>query len=163
MLESKGVASYELVKSTFPSIERINKGPVAILECFQEIPCNPCVTSCNINAIKELKDINDIPELIEEKCSGCGICLSSCPGLSIIVVDGSYSDEEVLFKIPYEFMPLPKVGDVVKGLNRSGEYITDVKILKILNPKRFDKTPIVHVLVNRKYLYDFRNIRLEDK
>ncbi len=152
--------SDEMVRANFPSIERINRGPVAVVECFQEIPCNPCTTSCNRNAFEEMLDINDLPVIDTEVCNGCTICVSKCPGMAIMVVDGSYSEDEVIFKIPYEFIPLPNVGDVVKGMNRAGEYITDVKILRVANPKSFDKTPIVSCLVNKDFLYEFRNIEL---
>lgn len=163
MLEYTGVPTRELIDKVFPSIERINKGPVAVIECFQSIPCNPCSTACNRNAMNKMDDINDLPSLDVEKCNGCGICISRCPGLAIMVVDGSYSDEEVVFRIPYEFLPLPNVGDIVGGLNRSGEYITDCKVIKVQNSKLFDRTPIIDVVVKREYLFDFRNIRVGGK
>lgn len=162
MLIKTGIPTIEDIKSVFPSEDRINKGPVAVIECYQEIPCNPCFTSCKRNAIKDFADINDKPIIEDELCNGCALCISACPGLAIMIVDGSYSENEVLIKIPYEFLPLPKEGDTVKGLNRSGEYITDVKVIKVQNPKSFDKTPIIHVAVNRKFLYDFRNIKVEE-
>ncbi|MGF7057092.1 4Fe-4S binding protein [Brassicibacter mesophilus] len=163
MIESTGIPSNELVHEAFPSIDRINRGPVAIIECYQSIPCNPCSTACNQKAMKIMSDINDIPSLNTDLCNGCGICISKCPGLAIMVVDGSYSEDEAIFKIPYEFLPLPKQGDVVKGLNRAGEYIADVKVIRVVNIESFDKTPVIHVAVNKDYLYEFRNIRLGDR
>lgn len=163
MLETTGVATPHQVKEVFPSIERINSGPVAVIECYQEIPCNPCFKSCRFGAISNLTKINTIPEVIEDKCTGCGVCVFNCPGLAIMIVDGSYSEDHILFKIPYEFTPLPEVGQVVNGLNRKGEYITDVKVVKVQNAKAMDRTPIIHVLVDRKYLYDFKNIEIGDK
>ena len=32
----------ELMKAGIPSKERIRQGRVAVIECVQEIPCNPC-------------------------------------------------------------------------------------------------------------------------
>lgn len=154
--------SEEIFRNNFPSMERINEGPVAIIECFQNIPCNPCVTACNRDAITMMEDINDLPLLNTEACNGCGICISKCPGLAIMVVDGSYSEDEALFKIPYELLPLPKIGDVVRGIDRNGDFLTDAKVVRVVNPKSFDKTPLVHVAVNKDYIYDFRNIRLGD-
>lgn len=163
MIESTGIVNKELLEKVFPSMDRINKGPVAVIECFQQIPCNPCYTSCRLNAISELTDINNIPILDNLKCTGCGICISKCPGLSIMVIDGSLNEDEILFKIPYEFLPLPKVGEVVKGLNRSGEYICNAKVVKVVDSNSLDKTPVIHVLVNREYIYEFRNIDVEEK
>ena len=161
MLEKTGIPTKEMIMGVFPSIDRINKGPVAVVECYQKIPCNPCQTACKFNAINIGDDINNLPILNEANCTGCGICLSKCPGLSIMVVDGSKSQDSVLVKIPYEFLPLPIVGSTVQGLDRAGEYITDVKVISVLNPKSFDRTPVITIEVDRKYLYDIRNIRVE--
>lgn len=160
MIESKGYPDKELITNIFPNTQRINCGPIAVIECFQRIPCNPCVTACGRNAIKMSEDINDIPEIDEAVCNGCGLCISICPGLAIMVLDGSYGESEVLFKIPYEFLPLPNTGDFVQGLDRKGEYLADVRVIKVINSKSQDKTPILHVAVDRKHIYDFRNIRL---
>ncbi|HBB28459.1 MAG TPA: 4Fe-4S ferredoxin [Clostridiales bacterium] len=161
MLEKTGIPTKEMIMGVFPSIDKINKGPVAVVECYQNIPCNPCQTACKFNAIYIGDDINNLPELNEDNCTGCGICLSKCPGLSIMVVDGSKSQESVLVKIPYEFLPLPTVGNTVQGLDRTGEHIADVKVVNVLNPKSFDRTPVITIEVDRKYLYDIRNIRVE--
>lgn len=161
MFEKTGIPSKEMIMGKFPSIERINNGPVAVVECYKKIPCNPCETACRFNAINIGEDINNIPEINTENCTGCAVCLSKCPGLAIIVVDGSKSDTKVQVKIPYEFLPLPKAGDVVKGLDREGKYITDVKVLQVLNPKSFDRTPVVTIEVDRNFLYDIRNIKVE--
>ena len=41
----------------FPSEERMRKGPVAIAECVEHIPCNPCETSCPFHAISSSVDM----------------------------------------------------------------------------------------------------------
>ena len=46
----------ERVLKLLPSEERRKKGPYAIFECFQQIPCNPCYTACRFGAVKELTD-----------------------------------------------------------------------------------------------------------
>ena len=161
MFEKTGIPNKEMVMGKFPLIDRINKGPVAVVECYKEIPCNPCQTACRFNAINVGEDINNIPVLNSDNCTGCAICLSKCPGLAIMVVDGSKSEETVQIKIPYEFIPLPHEGDYVKGLDREGRYIADVKVINILNPKSFDRTPVITIEIAREYLYDFRNIKVE--
>ncbi|HHZ03217.1 MAG TPA: 4Fe-4S ferredoxin [Tissierellia bacterium] len=161
MFEKTGIPSKEMIMEKFPPIERINEGPVAVVECYQKIPCNPCQTACKFNAIIVGEDINNIPEFYPNKCTGCALCLSKCPGLSIIVVDGSKSKDRVEVRLPYEFLPLPEEGQIVKGLDREGEYITDVKVIKVLNPKSFDRTPIITIEVDRRFLYTIRNISVE--
>ncbi|MDD4088567.1 MAG: 4Fe-4S ferredoxin [Tissierellia bacterium] len=160
MFEKTGIPNKEMIMKKFPPIDRINKGAVAVIECYKEIPCNPCETACRFNAIKVGEDINNIPEAQFENCTGCAICLSKCPGLSIMIVDGSKSKDTIEVKIPYEFLPLPKEGQIVKGLNREGKYITDVKVLKVLNPSSFDRTPVITIETDRKFLYEIRNIRV---
>lgn len=161
MFEKTGIPSKEMVMDKFPSIDRINKGPVAVVECYKEIPCNPCQTACKFDAIIVGDDINNIPEVIRENCTGCAICLSRCPGLAIMIVDGSKSEDTVQIRIPYEFLPLPQEGSTVKAMDREGNYLTDVKVLKVLNPKSFDRTPIVTFEIDREYMYDVRNIKPE--
>ncbi|WDV44400.1 4Fe-4S binding protein [Clostridiaceae bacterium M8S5] len=161
MLESTGIATPAMIKEVFPSEERINRGPVAVIECFQRIPCNPCSTACKRNAIENFNDINDRPKINEDQCNGCGLCISRCPGLAIMIVDGSKSKKELIYKLPYELLPLPSEGEIVKGLDRAGEHICDASVIKVQNPKSFDRTPVIHVSVPREYMYKFRNIRVE--
>jgi Fe-S-cluster-containing hydrogenase component 2 len=160
MFDYNGVPTIEMVMGVFPTVKRINQGPVAIIECYKEIPCNPCATSCKIQAIKPFKDINDLPDIDHETCTGCSLCVSACPGLAIMVVDGSKSEDSLIFRIPYEFYPLPKVGDILTGLDRAGKIIGDVKVVKVQNLPFQDKTPVIHVEVPREHLYTFRNFRV---
>ena len=159
MFEKTGVASREMVMTKFPPIERIDKGPVAVVECYQKIPCNPCQTACPFGAITIGEDINNIPQRDEVKCTGCGMCVARCPGLAIMIVDGSKSKDTVEFRIPYEFLPLPEAGETVTGLDRAGAPICEAKVIRVMNPPSFDRTPVVTLEVDRKFLYDFRNFR----
>jgi Fe-S-cluster-containing hydrogenase component 2 len=163
MLEINGIATEEQIMKVFPSIETINKGPVAVIECFQKIPCNPCTTSCKFNAISMGDDINNLPQVSSEKCVGCGVCLGKCPGLAIMLVDGSKSEEYVQMTIPYEMMPVPEKGQMVKGLDREGNYLDDVEVMRVLNSKSLDRTLLITLQVPRNLLYDFRNIEVEVK
>lgn len=162
MLEKTGVPEPERVVEKFPPVERIDRGPVAVIECYEKIPCNPCATACRVHAIEIGDDINTIPALAPAVCTGCAVCLSRCPGLAIMVVDGSKSNDFIEFRIPYEFLPLPKEGDAVWGLDRAGRRLSRVRVLRVQNPKAFDRTPVVTLEVPRSELYSFRSIALED-
>lgn len=146
------------IEETFPTDERLAKGPVAIFECFQRIPCNPCFTACKKGAIKEFDDINDLPILNDELCSGCGLCIAKCPGLAIIVVDATYCEDEALIKIPYEFIPLPQKDQVANGLDREGKYVCDVIIKDVWDSNSLDKTPIISFSVPKKHMSKVRTI-----
>ena len=156
MIKFTGFASKELVKTKFPDEKYLIK-PKAIIECYQEIPCNPCSTSCPVNAITIGDDINQIPTIDFDLCIGCGQCVYSCPGLAIMLA--SIKDDLAIFKIPYELYPLPQVNDVWLGVNRSGDVICDALITHILINKATDRTAVLTVSVPKKYLYDFRTVR----
>ncbi len=163
MLEKTGVATQKDLEKVMPSKERLKKGPVAVIECFQRIPCNPCYTSCKVGAIKELvEDINDIPELDEDKCIGCGLCVSKCPGLAIFIVDETYSKDEAKIMLPYEFLPLPEEGQIVDALNREGKVVGKARVLQVKNGKYEDKTPVISIAVPKRLSMEVRNIRLGD-
>lgn len=157
---SKAIFGHE-IEEAFPTDERLAKGPVAIFECFQRIPCNPCFAACKRNAIKEFSDINDLPIIDHNICNGCGMCIAKCPGLAIMVINTEYSDNEALIKIPYEFVPLPNKNQCVNGLDRQGNYVCDVIVRDILVSKALDKTPIVSFSVPKKYMKNVRNISLK--
>jgi hypothetical protein len=67
--------------------------------------------------------------------------------------------DQAIFKIPYEFLPLPRVGDEWHGVNRAGEGLAPVKILEVRNTPIQDHTLIVTVAIDKQYLYDFITIR----
>ena len=104
MIEKTGAPTDDELKKVSPSDERLSKGGCAILECFQRIPCDPCVDACPRGAIRIEGNINNIPVLDYEKCNGCGRCEDKCPliGDSAIIISphgeirlsrGSYVDE----------------------------------------------------------------------
>ncbi|VBB06195.1 Hypothetical protein LUCI_1411 [Lucifera butyrica] len=157
MSNQVGLPNGEQVRSVLPSPERLAKGPVAIFECFQNIPCNPCADACPRGAIKPFTDINDCPKVNDSLCNGCGICLTVCPGLSIVVVDYSYSPDEALLKIPYEFLPLPGAGDKVTALNRTGQAAGTARVLKVQENR--NKTAVIWLAVPKESVMEVRHIR----
>jgi Fe-S-cluster-containing hydrogenase component 2 len=138
----------------FPTNEQLKKG-VAIIECIQEIPCDPCIAICPVDSIS-MKDINDIPKIDFNKCTGCKRCVSICPGLAIFVV--KVKDNKALITLPYEFLPIPKEGDKVKALDREGKTKGKAKVIKV---NRSKKTTVVTIEVDKKLAMEIRNIKMD--
>ena len=161
MLERTGIPTDDDLEKVIPDKKRLAKGPVVIIECFQKIPCDPCAISCKLGAIKSFKDINDLPIVDFDKCTGCGICISSCPGLAIFVIDMNYSDEKSLIKLPHEMLPLPEKGEDVYALDRVGSILGKVKVVRVLKIK--NKTNIISLEVPKSMAMKVRSIKVEDK
>ncbi len=149
--ETEGIVELEDLR--LPSEEQLKKG-VAIIECIQEIPCNPCVDACPFDAIS-MENINALPIVNYEKCVGCGKCIEVCPGLAIFVV--KIVDEKALISLPYELLPLPNEGQKVKALNRQGKEICDAVVKKV----RKGRTPVITIEVPSQYAMEARNIKVE--
>jgi Fe-S-cluster-containing hydrogenase component 2 len=134
---------------TIPSEERFREGPVAIIECIQQIPCNPCVDSCSRNAIQITGSINNIPQIDFDVCNGCGLCVANCPGLAIFLVDKTFEDTRCQVGVPFEFRPLPEAGETVELLDRAGEICGEGEVVKVRNTKAQDRTPIVFLAMDK--------------
>jgi Fe-S-cluster-containing hydrogenase component 2 len=156
MLKETGVATKEQLISKFPKREVLTR-PKAITECYEEIPCNPCSTSCPFDAIHIGEDINTPPVVDFDKCTGCGICVYSCPGLAIFTIQEL--EDKLRYKIPFEFRPLPEKGAIWDGVNRNGDVICKVEIEKVSLTEKQDRTALVQVLVDKEFIYDFVTIR----
>lgn len=155
MIEKTGAATIDLVKSVFPAKDVLVR-PKAIIECYKEIPCNPCETSCPFDAIYIGSDINQIPRIDFNKCTGCGICAQACPGLAIMIA--MIKDGKAYFKIPYELLPLPVTGEKWSAVNRYGEILDKPCFIENVK-KTKDRTTIVTVSIEQPYLYEFSTIR----
>lgn len=156
MLNETGVPSLSLIKTKFPEQNKLFKAK-AITECYEEIPCNPCSTSCPFEAITIGEDINKLPVVDFDKCTGCGICVYSCPGLAIFTV--ALKNEKAIFKIPYELLPYPKVDETWKAVNRDGLVIGEAIIKKVILKPKQDRTLLVEVEVDKNLFYDFITIK----
>jgi ferredoxin len=142
-----------------PSREGMTRGRVACIECVQEIPCNPCEGSCHFGAISIGSTITNLPVLDESRCTGCGACVAACPGLAITVLDRSYSDQEATVDFPFEYLPLPAVGDVVEAVNREGETVCEAKVLRVMTPPANEGTTVIRIAIPKKFIDEVRSIK----
>ncbi len=124
-----------------------NNKYLARINCIQPIPCNPCETSCPFGAIYIGDDITNRPVLDPEKCRGCGICVAACPGIAITMAMITGEDKDFV-AIPYEYYPLPNIGDVVTLVDTNGIKLGQGIVEKLSKPDKKDPTTLVHVSVD---------------
>ena len=145
-----------------PTAARRRQGAVAVIECIERIPCNPCEPSCKAGAIIVGEDITNLPDLDGEKCVACQSCLPICPGQAIFMVDESLPDNRAAVTVPYEFLPLPAEGDEVIALDRAGNELGKATITAVRKTDRMDQTALVTFEVPREWSMNTRGFRLED-
>lgn len=157
MLAVNGIPTTEDLRAVLPADERLKQGPVAVIECFQQIPCNPCAEACPRGAITMPGSISERPVFDESKCNGCGLCVTRCPGLAIFVVDYNWSPVAALLKIPYEFAPLPANGEVVEAIDRAGITVGAATVQRV--QQQANRTTVLWLAVDKTVAMDVRNIR----
>lgn len=138
------------------------KNGLVVIECPQRIPCNPCNTSCPTGAVVPFDDINDVPKIDYEKCTGCALCVAKCPGLACFVIDLTFAEDKALIKMPYEMLPVPNAGDEVDCLNRTGDVVGRGKVESVTEPHK-DRTRVVSVSVSKDLISQVRAVRVVGK
>ena len=139
--------SQNLLKHGFVAEEEIERFPGVthssgvhpVIECTQNIPCNPCQDACPKHCIRIGSNITALPAIDpEKKCTGCGMCVASCSGQAIFLVNEDCGDGTAEVTLPYEFLPLPKKGDKGVALNRKGDKVCDAEVVNVRSAKAFD-------------------------
>lgn len=149
-LLSKGYMDADEI-SQYPGV--ITKAGVhPVIECSQNIPCNPCQDACPFGCISVGKTITDLPKAAENaSCRNCGMCVAACPGQAIFLIDENYDDEFASVTLPYEFLPLPEKGTMGKGLDRSGAAVCNAEVIEVKASAGFDKTALLTIKVPKEF------------
>jgi hypothetical protein len=71
----------------------------------------------------------------------------------------TYQTDEATVSFPYEFLPLPKKGDVVQGIDRAGGAVCEAEVLRVQQPKGFDHTAVITVIVPKNMAMEVRSIK----
>lgn len=152
--KSTGIVEKDDVQLT--SEERLSEGPVVLIECVENIPCDPCVAACPKEAIS-MEEITDTPDVTFEDCIGCGLCVTECPGLAIFVIDCSYHEEKCKITVPYEYLPVPGKGDEVMALDKSGD---EIQKAEVTNVRSSGKTYGITMEIDKENVWDVRGLKV---
>ena len=145
----------------FPPREIIESKRVAIIECVEDIPCNPCEAACSFNVIH--KESFTKPGKVDwENCNGCAACVAACPGQSVFLQQ--IKDGKGYVTMPYELLPEPRIGSKVALLDRAGEDVGEGRIVAPTFQAKGDAYPrwVVTVEMDSPDLsYEVRAIRVK--
>lgn len=162
----EGIAtSMNLLEKGYISDEEIERYPGVthcagvhpVMECSQNIPCNPCQDACPKGCIKIGEKITSLPAVDESAvCIGCGMCVASCSGQAIFLVEEDCGDNMATVTLPYEFLPLPQEGETGVGLGRDGNVVCEAQVVKVKTSKAFDHTNLLTIKVPKEYVMKAR-------
>ncbi|MGN0055223.1 MAG: FAD-dependent oxidoreductase [Atopobiaceae bacterium] len=145
LLEHGFVADDEIER--FPGVTH-RQGIHPVIECTQNIPCNPCQDVCPKHCIKVGDHITALPQLEPDaQCIGCGLCVASCPGQAIFLLDETDVPGYADVSLPYEFLPLPTKGQRGVALGRDGKPVCEAEVVSVKRTKAFDHTAVVTMRV----------------
>ena len=145
LLKKGYVANDEIER--FPGVTH-RAGVHPVIECTQNIPCNPCQDACKFGCIKVGSAITHLPEVDEAaKCVGCGMCVASCPGQAIFLVNEDAGDGWATVTMPYELLPLPEKGERGVALGRSGATVCEAEVVECRTSPAFDQTRLLTIRV----------------
>ena len=131
----------------YPGVKEM-KGIHPVIECSQNIPCNPCQDSCPKKCITIGEKITSLPVVDEEvSCIGCGMCVAACSGQAIFLVNDDFEDSYASITLPYEFLPLPQKGMKGMALDRSGKEVCKAEVIEIKSMPAFDHTNLLTIKV----------------
>jgi Fe-S-cluster-containing hydrogenase component 2 len=149
-LLKKGYVSDDEIER-YPGVTH-KKGVHPVIECTQNIPCNPCQDACPKKCISIGNNITSLPIVVKDsECINCGMCVASCSGQAIFLVDEDCGDGTATVTLPYEFLPLPGEGEKGIALGRDGSEVCKAEVVSVKSAKAFDKTNLLTMRVPKEY------------
>ena len=144
----------------FPSACQKKNGIHPVIECTQNIPCNPCQDACKAGCIRVGNNITALPAVDEDAvCIGCGMCVANCSGQAVFLVDETYKEGYASITLPYEFLPLPDKGARGTALDRSGKALCEAEVVQIRTARAMDHTNLLTMAVPVQYAGTARFIK----
>jgi len=134
--------------SRFPGVSGGMKGLRPVIECTQNIPCNPCQDACRKGCISIGEKLTSLPVVQKDaQCTACGMCIAACSGQAIFLVNDEYEPGYAAVTLPYEFLPLPETGTKGEALDRSGKGVCQAEVVDVKSLKAFDNTHLLTIKV----------------
>ena len=146
----------------YPGEEVLAGKKCVVIECNQNIPCNPCEAACPHHAITVGEPITNLPVVDPDKCIGCGLCVAQCPGQACFLVDQSHEEYDTV-TLPYEYYPLPEKEQEVYGLSRDGRYLAKAVVNRVVMTKKNDRTAVVEIRVPKGFGMQIRGISVDGR
>jgi Fe-S-cluster-containing hydrogenase component 2/bacterioferritin-associated ferredoxin len=139
--------------------EKAEKGPVAVVDCREEIPCNPCEDACVRGAIVVGEDICATPRFDASDCNGCGRCVAICPGMAVFMLDRSSKDGNARVTLPYEMCGEMTLGEDALAVDEEGKALGRGKIVSVKRMGKADRTVLVTLEVPEEWSLKVRGVR----
>jgi len=133
--------------------------PLAVIECIEGIPCNPCETACPQQAITVGEEITALPVVDMTLCNGCGLCVAACPGLAIYLKQRFYREDQSYIAFPFEYLPFPESGQAVEMVDREGRTLCEGTVLKVVINRKNDHTAVIHAAYPEKFFEEVVSIK----
>lgn len=147
---------------SFPVAASKMAGIHPVIECTQNIPCNPCQDACRTGCIVVGRNITNIPMVQHEKeCTGCGLCVVSCSGQAIFLVNDKYDDKRASVTMAYEFLPYPQIGQIGTALDRAGKPVCAAEVVSLRINNTTDQTALLTIAVPKEFSKRARAFQLE--
>jgi ferredoxin len=128
---------------------------VAAIDCIENIGCRVCQKACPAHAIQIDRPKNLF--LLEDVCTGCGVCVQVCPSEVPVMISGETSQSFTTMIFTYrEKLKLKKL-DKIDLLNRKGDLLAHGRVIDLFIE---DGTPLYKVEVPSHLVWDARSIRL---
>jgi len=127
------------------------------IDCPQEIPCNPCQSSCAASAI-QVRHLTDRPEIFPERCVGCDNCVAACPGQACFLIDENYSTSEATIDFPFEFLPTPLPGELREARDNDGKTVCLGRVVEVLERTVWQGTRVIRLAVPKSQVYHVRGM-----
>lgn len=145
LLEKGYIAEDEITR--YPGVTK-QSAVHPVIECTQNIPCNPCQDACPKGCIRIGKNITSLPVVDPEHvCIGCGMCVASCSGQAIFLIEDEVEPGFGTVTLPYEFLPVPKEGDKGVALGRDGKVVCEAEVSRVRSAPAFDHTKLLTMKV----------------